>query len=507
MPLTEEEKKQLIEAYEPILYFHPEEKFVPVRPEAYLQSAALWHSQPPSHNKTDWGNGGPGFPRTPIIPKGGISVNPADDLEGSGDPDGDGVNEWYLGHEEDGTFPYLISNDERELWLDLAAWADTDAVDDASLNQECNIERAQAMMGEEPLNSGKDWYYAEVQELNGIEDLLASLRKDGVDLGQLIREQFGEAWFIWYYFLYPIHEENFRRCEEVVGAGNHGNYEGDWSAVGIIVRKPLTLPWEPGGTFPSPEWIGYSVRLRGVIENFLPTIRQGMLVRPWSDVRKLGRHAKIYVAEGSHNNYSIPGDKNPPAVALGGIPIGDATCETTEEVDSAVRDKLAELEDTLDTVRDVVVTLAKVGVGFAIGGPLGAIVGGIAGLIEAASSGGGGSSEPVDDAVETEMERDHAATEGSYGLVLKPADPAFSIDDAADATEVRPWAGDIQNRIVNRETQVWWPPTSGNDPGYKGRWGVMVQEDTFDRRSGQEFPDFRRAFLLDLALHFSGSDS
>ena len=504
MPLTKEQKQRLIEAYEPILYFHPDEGYVPVKPDVYVEASALWCSQPPSHDKRDW-DACKGsevrdvFPKEPLIEKGKITVNPG--LH-------DGASKFLGFQEADGFLPFLVSNRDRELFFDMAAWQDSEDVTDTSENKSCSTERAtERWRDEEPLRSAVDWYYAEVEELDTLTDILALLREgSGPDLGEALRKILGKAWFIWYYFLYPIHLEDPRGCEKIVGVGDHGNYEGDWNAIGVIVREPLTLPWE-SGSFPEPEWIGFGRRARGLVENFVPFFRQQMDVRSWAggEVRRVGTHPKVFVANGSHNNYPVAGPQDPPTIS-----VSDAACGVTEDVDEAIKEKLDELEDTIDTVKTVVVTVAKVaggcGIGAIFGGPLGcligAAVGGIAAAIEAAADSDDEESTPVDDAVAEELERDHPPDPGNYGLVLVPQFLETTLPDASEAASVRPWAGTPDHHIVDRELQVWWPGER-NDPGYGGRWGVMCQEDPYDRRSGITFPDFKRAFLLDLALRLS----
>jgi hypothetical protein len=100
------------------------------------------------------------------------------------------------------------------------------------------------------------------------------------------------------------------------------------------------------------------------------------------------------------------------------------------------------------------------------------------------------------------MEQDHPPEADTYGLVLMPSDPAFVLDDKDKAKDTRPWRDVPDNHLVNRDTQVWWPG-SRNNPGFGGRWGVMSQNDPYDRRSGIEFPNFKRAFLIDLAIRMS----
>ena len=52
--------------------------------------------------------------------------------------------------------------------------------------------------------------------------------------------------------------------------------------------------------------------------------------------------------------------------------------------------------------------------------------------------------------------------------------------------------------IVDRATQIWWP---GDDDksGYRGRWGPLVVDDPFKRRSGMRFPKFWRMFFVAMA--------
>ena len=99
MALTPEQRIALIQTYAPILLLHPDERFVPVRPERFLRASALWNGNQ-TGNKDGWGLGAPGFPRQPLIPRAGISLKPEDDFEGLKDVDGDGVGEWYLGHHD-----------------------------------------------------------------------------------------------------------------------------------------------------------------------------------------------------------------------------------------------------------------------------------------------------------------------------------------------------------------------------------------------------------------------
>jgi hypothetical protein len=518
MALTHAEKTRIAAAYAPILIFHPEEPFVPIRPEHYLGAAALWRSQPPSDQKKDWGEGGPGFPRRPLIPKGGISVNPAQDVEGASDPDGDGVNEWYLGHRNAlGIHPYLISHEGTELFLDSSAWRDADDVTDTSVNVQCAKDKAIAKWQEMPgqfTRTFSDWHCAVVLEPTDIERLLLTIgESNGKPIGNIVRELLGEIWIVVYYFLYPIHEEYLRRCEQVFEDGDRrGDYEGDWNAVAVVVRKPAVLPWDPGGSFEQPTHVGYGVRLRGLGKDFQPDLfKQGMIVRSWNQTPKMGNHARVYVAKGYHNNYSEPGDHDPAGAELLGIPLPQIVCELTEEVDEKVNDVKETLEDIGEVAKDVTITIAKVAAGGAIGGSLfgplgamaGAIGGAIAGVIEAVSS--SNTDDVPSEEIRKELEREPGPPDKRYGLVLTPADVGDPLIHDADpaknetAAAVRVWNGKPEERVIDRNTQIWWP----GETGFNGRWGVRVENDPNNRRSGIQVPDFRRALLNDLGIHLA----
>src|SRR4029453_6407457 len=111
MSLTADEKAKLIAMYEPIMYFHPDEMFAPVDPRQFMRASAMWCSQPTAPRvKENWGDGAHDedtpFPRTPLIPKGRLSVDPEDSSFEEVD---------FIGKEVDGFRPFLVSNEEREL--------------------------------------------------------------------------------------------------------------------------------------------------------------------------------------------------------------------------------------------------------------------------------------------------------------------------------------------------------------------------------------------------------
>jgi hypothetical protein len=507
MTLTKDQRIAMIREYTPILFFHPDERFGPVRPDTFLLASSLWRGDQ-TGRKESWGLGGPGFPRSPLIPRGGISLNPAEDFEGTKDPDGDGVNEWYLGHlnTQMGIFPYLRSLEAEELWLDCSGWRDGDEVTTGSSNEACNLDVLAKRFDTEPLLvNARHSFFAEVMELDEAQSLLVSASTGSLDPVRLVRDLLGDVCVIWYYFLYPGHEEFLRRCEAFFDEKSDGNYEGDWNAVGVVVKHPFKLPGEPADPpFPPPSRVGYGVRMRGLAKDVVSsdTFKQGMTIHKWTEVEKHGNHPRVYVTSGYHNNYATPGEQVARDITLLNLEIGKIACGLGEGL-SAITDEIKDtVSDAGETVKDVAVTLLKILAGAALfSNPIvGAIVGLAAGVAEASAS--SADHQPSADDWR-EREKEPGPVRGKYGLVLTPLgvpNPLVAHPDPAQnetATQVQTWRGADPDRLVDRIGQLWWPAT-GDDPGYNGRWGVRVQKDPMLRRSGIPFPDFRRSLMREL---------
>ena len=133
---------------------------------------------------------------------------------------------------------------------------------------------------------------------------------------------------------------------------------------------------------------------------------------------------------------------------------------------------------------------------------MGFLVGAVCAWAEALST-----SYPVPERDETTVpipspDQDLPPELGDYGLVLVPPGSLTDFPDAEQAREVRPWAGSADEKVLDREAQVWWASIPGHR-GYDGRWGAMCQRDPCDARSGMAQPDFRTVLLEELALYLS----
>ncbi|MBZ0303770.1 MAG: hypothetical protein K8J31_28780, partial [Anaerolineae bacterium] len=417
-----------------------------------------------------------------------------------------------------GPRPYLTSNEKqgRALFLSNTGWmTDGDDVTEKSTNEGCDPDKTQKRWeNEAKLKDGRSWYYAEIEELDTLGDLLARIKgSEGIDIGSILKDKVfgGGSWFIWYHLLYPIHLEGTRICEQVAGSGNNGNYEGDWNSIGIIIRREGTLPWDQA-TFPEPEFIGFGIRGRGFVENLVPFFRQQMAVYKWQDIQRVGSHAKAFVALGSHNNYHIPGPQPSPSYS-------DSACGTVEDVNKKIDELKKDIDDLKHDVTAAAVTIAKVAAGAGIGalfGGVGALIGAAVGAIAAgieaaASSGSGDSSAPEVPQPNTPDEQ--PPMPNTYGLVIAPNSLVSQPTVTANTQRAESWSKAVTtsdilaNHLVDRagSQQIWWPPTRDRDDiGYDGRWGVVCANDPRDRRSGITFPDFKTAFLIDFVASLHG---
>ncbi|TQJ30261.1 hypothetical protein [Microbacterium sp. SLBN-146] len=519
MALTTEQKLQLIEAYAPVLIFHPDETYVPIKPQLFLEGSALWRVSPTDDDKAHWGKPavhGETFPRVANIPQRGISLDPGADVEGASDVDGDGVPDWYLGHKQgDQILTYLIGTEGTENFLEHGSWMHATEVTKDSDNRLADIDGAAARWKELPMSFERtmtDWYHADVSEPSDIERLLLSFGASGGDAVDTLRRLLGEIWVVWYYFFYPAHEGTLRRCEFFLDGGHVSSTEGDWHAIAVVVPRPLTLPWEaPGNPFPDPSHVGYSARLRGVSKYLTPDLATtGMFIREWKDASRLGLHPRAFVAKGYHNNHPQPGSQPPANFELLGVPVEELGCGLLESLQDVKEDVEDFIDDLGDFAEGAGITIAKavagasIGAGFlGIGAALGAAAGLAAGIAEALA-GSDDDDRPTPEEIAAAEEEHAPDREAGYGTVLAPeglADPLTQIPRES-ATEIRRWLGPPSARLIDYSTQLWWP---SNDvrPGFEGRWGVRVTDDPHDLRSGRKFPAFGLALMNDLAIGFA----
>lgn len=506
--VSHEQARQMIRKYEPVLFLHPEEPWVPVHPGRFMEHSALWAAQPyrdPSgkHLRTNW---------TRLIRKGAITLNPAKHNQKIGDfPD----EAWrldlnpYLEREDDKvrltdllTYPgssptYLKNTQDGYLFLNGAGWTDTGVA-------KTDVAKSRTLYSTLPSLKG-DYqyrYFAEVLDLKGLDAVLVDI-KDSMSGQSWVQSLLGfldQKWVIWYYFFFPFHEE---------GSTGKNTYEGDWTAIAVVVEKPFMETEKP-------IYLGFGQRTRGncpdnlkymqpivdIIAGPMQLFWQKMEVVPWDAVTKAPGtlHPRIYVTKGTHNLYVSPGNHNPRE-----IPIFGEACELAGTLDEGVDDVVTTVENTVDGVRDAAVAVTKA---LLIPFPFNFIA-------MACENPGSGTVTTTPPSTAPEPEKTPA--EGQWGCIIKPAamdkkllfepsemarwgwDPAHP-DPELNALNIRDWNGS-DSEIEVREVDIWWPEVNGN-PGYQGLWGAAVQEDPYEYRSGMPFPGFEKAFLVGLGLNF-----
>ncbi len=541
--LTSEEKVRLADEYAPILFFHRDEKYEPIRPDRYMSSSAMWLNKPVGDRIFNWGNeedqAGTDFPRDALIPRSKIGVN-AEDAEAE--------NDTFIGSEgEDGFRTYQVSNEERELFIQQVSWS-VGGSDSEFANAAENFREKNGFKEITPS------FFVDVRD----QDDIGAVPRDAATplppgfenaLRSIYRSGF---WLITYRFFFAYHEETLTDCEidsEVIRAKRaesfhahhiHGSFEGDWHAVSVIVETPpvLPVPGAPTGLppmpmspldltdFPRPDFSGYSRRARGVLVNIGSGIvdsRNFSIMKlanvAAGDARFTGNHLQTYVARGTHNMYASPGRYDAPKFdSTLPLPIELIdTCILADNVALAFNEVEAVTEkigNVVSTGKKAAISLAKIGAGAAVGGvlfgPVGALFGAWGGAMASAIEGllcpppdtipGQPSPPPgpnnVPDVGPTINEEDDLP---DFGTVIAPESVADRIRDAfgTNLTELKIWEGPTESRIIDRTdgVQPWWEPDGNHPQGYRGLWGARVTSDPFNRRRGSRIPAYEALFV------------
>jgi hypothetical protein len=487
-------------AYEPIFYHHPNERWVPVHPSGYLAAAKLWlaknRREQGRKDPRNWGRCRmpvpPAVPSSfeqgkPMIPRERISVNPADEkddyLEGY---DGDF---YYLGHDEEpGSrdkdccnrwFPFTETTDECENFLDVGGWQDTLDVDcdNPDYHTHPGVDHAHDIWTSGARENDLDIAYVEILDAKpGLSDEIVT--------ELLTRFELDDLRVFLYYALFPMHEEEL--------GGTRADYEGDWVCLAVLAPPAA----EDATQAPPPVAVGYGSRRR--VGSGGDTFR----IR-FADDFKINMHAghpKGFVATGTHNLHSQPGGDRSPAAE-----------ELAEQLEKLVEQANEALEG-LDTAKDVIVMIIKIVAGWGLFGPIGAVFGAIAGGIEMAVSDPPqidiGEGRPSDDRDVPGGGDD--VPEGAFGLILAPEAVRATVPEAGAASTVRRWRNNLDQRVVDRQSQPWWReteclsvPEEPTRPAYAGRWGVLCTDDRLDCRSGMPFADFLCALNESLLIELS----
>jgi hypothetical protein len=484
----------LARRFEPVLVFHPEERFFPSDAKRYVEACALWKAEAPFDVKDSWGGKGAPFDRAPVIDAGNIAAL-------AGEPG------TLLGPAN------LVDSATEERFFDLAGWKDAAGtpqpkVTATTRNTYSNREAVASLYnnpdnhgGNQKLRESRFWYHAELFEHDRLRRLLATV--PAPDLVRVL-DSLSNAALLNYYFFYPAHEEPLAPvCDNIEGL-EFGSFVGEWAGLSVLLERddPTAAFW--------PSFIGFSGRLPAVPGQIHPTPtaspsdvgqaaddddpakRLVVKVSPFGRAKRNGEHPQLFVAKGTHSLYLEPGSH-----------------ETTYPWESAPgacgrfepEPEIPEYDDP-SAPAAVGIFYAKVIAGAEWGALLGAVVGGVWGIAEFVE----GLDDERDDPGYFEKWITHAAPDETVlpgsGKVVKPE--GLTVPDAG--ADVHDWQaaqtvaidGRRYDFIVDRTRQTWWPGESGQG-GYRGRWGPRVEADPFGRRAGMRFPAFWRMFFLAFA--------
>jgi hypothetical protein len=481
-PLAETET--LARRFEPVLFFHTQEKFFPSDAKRYVEHCALWKAEAPFDSKHLWGGKGLPFDRAPVIDYGQIqaAVGEGGTLLGAGGNTPDSADE--------------------ERFLDLAGWKDKAGNVEPKVTQQSKntysnrteIEKrynnADGQGGVKKLRESRFWYHAELFDNARLKTMLATVTAPDLvtSLGQ-----FKNAALLNYYLFYPAHEEGILFCTNIE-ATEFACHGGAWACVSVLLERDGTTEATPY----YPSLIGYTGKplpnwpAKAFDDGDLAR-RLVMKVSKFSDAKTEGEHPRLFVAAGTHSLYLQPGTVSI-EYAPGRDPHKCGLFETPQPAPPPP-DKGSGIY-TGHPAADLGLFWVKIIAGSAVGGALGAAAGLVWAIAEAASSDyglnvvGTAPYQPTPD----------ATGQPGNARVVKPKGLAVP-DAGANPEEWQSTQGlALDDRrydfLVDRERQKWWPSEFEMGGAFDGRWGPRVDTDPFGRRAGMRFPPFWRMFFL-----------
>ncbi len=479
--------------FEPILFLHGQEKFVPVNAERFVQQAAMWRATAPADDNNNWTN---------LIAAGQISTEPT----ASG----------FLGTSDNGRDCFL----ELGGWKDKSEAAEPDVTATSSNVYANRAEIESAYQGLDPLMT--PWYHTELIDIDGMKALArqGSALPDWDALIERIGRNLPSPKLLNYYLFFPTHVQT-------VGTGTCGNIEaqeischaGDWQCISLLLTGDGTdnpaayTPTHIGLTGLRPEEVHVAdgeFRYRAyAFDDDKVTVMKVVEWQPDSNSpATIDSHPQVYVALGTHSLYVSPNDQEKLT-----------PYDFTEWPDQCgKRDTPAPIPpgtgDDADTnppnsLEDTLLLLAKLIGGAALGGFLGFEGGLYAATEEDVMPYLFGS--PIDTSVNpVDSPSPDATSPINNAVTIRPE--LVSVPNEGQRQFWKSAQGHMQDDhqydfIVDRDTQRWWPHAD-NEHGYFGRWGQQVAEDPLGRRSGPHFPNYIRMFLeaFESALRYPTPD-
>jgi hypothetical protein len=473
----------LAQRFEPILLFHPDEKFFPVDPKWYLERCALWPAAQTFTDKAKWGEPPPAvFPRGPRVSKSNLFALAGETAAGGkwlGAPDQD----FGVATAPDGQQP----SPTEEHFFEFVGWEPVTSppVDTATNNRHPALDPTEYGTA---LVDSRPWYYAEFLSNADLVAFAQNHAPSGLDLSIAIFDSATTA--LLYSFLYPLHQEALENCEKAGEGQSFATYAGEWGCVALLI--------DSSG---APRFVGLTSRNVGAPSQVATEdARVGMTVFPWTAVDKVtsgpdGQHPKILVSLGTHGHYVSAGPHVVTPFSGGNDP-SRGSCGVIEAADDVISGDITIPGEPYDGPSSFVLLVKR----------WLTIVGGVWLMLEGARFG------TADTLVRpSATPTDQTGGPTTFGRIIRPDGLSFA--ETTGAASVTDWNvtritspdNRVYDRVVSRPAQVWWAPRKQvaspvEGPGWSGRWGPRVTNDPFNRRAGGKCPDFAAMFLEAVAI-------
>ncbi len=483
-PTNTDPATALIRRFEPILHFHPQESFVPVNAQRFVESAALWAAKSPFDDKNSWGT-------APLVKAGQLST--------------DANANHYLGKPEN-----IVADKSHERFLEFGGWKDPSESPEATVTAtSTNVysDRTEILRRyNSDLADSKFWYHAERFGTTRLAALANSVTAPALTT---TLANFRNPELLCYYLFYPAHEQGVdsATCNNLQ-AKEVACHAGDWQCIAILLEGdgPNTAAdkYTPKffgitGLRPKPVTTPTGEKFRPYA--FDPEGRVAMKVESWrtgapdSPVQPdvVGDHPRFYVARGSHSLYFDAGEHEVSPFEEANSPAGCGHFDTPSAIPPPASDGGG---SGWNSTAAYFTLLAKAVAGGLFGAFFQGLVAGIIELIASASAPFGAGSDPT---TLDPPKADASPPTGAAGITVRPKNVAVP-----DVTSLEPvWPSDdhMVDIIVDRSRQVWWPSDDGT-AGYRGRWGQRVASDPLPHRAGVKFPEFWKMFLIALEQGF-----
>ena len=515
---------ELARRFEPILHFHPQERFFPSDAKRYIEHCALWKAERLVQTggrfdkKESWGDTGQPFPRKPMIAHMKIAASKETGEIRPGDR--------YLGEQPaPNNFPFLIDNNNEQRFLELTGWINlgengedpiivpnNEGVTKTSKNRHSDRDKVEELYNtntEPELRNSRFWYHAELFDTERLRVLAATSSDPSLLSTVFSRLVDRNPALLCYYFFFPAHDEPLAApCNSQVSGREFASFAGEWACMAILlVRSSESEQYLPS-------WIGFTGRRNsGSLQGLDQERRIGMSVHRWGKTEAhqrdlpetVGEHPKLFVAGGTHSLYLEPGTYLVKPYPPWSFPQWCGQFDSPDALDQHLK------SHPPPEKKSSTAAWAKILGGLLAGGLVSGFPGLVGGAVWAALEGlptgipgpGAGIDAVGTAKPPTGPEPDVAPGPGAFGKVVHPK--TLTLTDPPGAEFVK-WAADENvevagrhyNFIVNRSTQIWWP-SDDDRSGYRGRWGPLVTNDPVTRRSGMRFPEFWKMFFIALA--------